>query len=111
MPHLPALLTTLPVLLVTLPQSPVLAQSQGRAINLELDLATDGSSSFDDGGVSLLRDRYGQAMMHPWGAGGDPVRFTIPHRRGLCRVGPPKSQHTIVDWTFISERTSAVQFA
>ena len=39
MPNLRAILTALPILVVTLPLSPALAQSQDRTVDLELVLA------------------------------------------------------------------------
>lgn len=111
MPNLRALLTALPVLVVTLTLSPAIAQSQDRTVDLELVLAADGSGSIDDDELRLQREGYGQAMMHPRVL--EAIQFGPRGRIAVAYVewGAPESQHTIVDWTIISDLVSATRFA
>lgn len=81
------------------------------AVDLELVLAADGSGSIDDEEFKLQRTGYAEAITHPR------VLTAIAsgyHRRiaiAFIEWGAPDSQHVIVDWTVVSDRTSAEGFA
>jgi hypothetical protein len=101
------------IAVIVLLSSPMIAfaQAQDRAVDLELVLAADGSGSIDDDELRLQRDGYGQAMMHPRVL--EAIQFGPRGRIAVAYVewGAPDSQHTIVDWTIISDRASAARFA
>jgi len=99
------------VILLLVPLMIATAQAQNRSVDLELVLAADGSGSIDDDELRLQREGYGQAMMHPRVL--EAIQFGPRGRIAVAYVewGAPDSQHTIVDWTFISDRASAARFA
>jgi len=106
-----SLLTAILAFAVALTLTPHLAQAQDRAVDLELVLAADGSGSIDDEELRLQREGYGQAMMHPRVL--EAIQFGPRGRIAVAYVewGAPESQHTIVDWTIISDAPSAARFA
>ncbi len=87
------------------------ANAQSRGVDLELVLAADGSGSIDDDELRLQREGYGRAMMHPRVL--EAIQFGPTGRIAVAYVewGAPESQHTIVDWTIISDLESATKFA
>ncbi len=101
-------LATLLLVAVFVPAS---AMAQDRAVDLELVLAADGSGSIDDDELRLQREGYGHAMMHPRVL--EAIQFGPRGRIAVAYVewGAPESQHTIIDWTIISDRASAARFA
>ena len=88
-----------------------LAFAQNRSVDLELVLAADGSGSIDDAELRLQREGYGLAMMHPRVL--EAIQFGQTGRIAVAYVewGAAESQHTIVDWTVISDLDSAKRFA
>lgn len=96
------------LLLLALPAGAVQAQV---AVDLELVLAADGSGSIDDAEFRLQRTGYAEAITHPR------VLTAITsgyHRRiaiAFIEWSAPESQHVIVDWTMIGDRSSAEAFA
>lgn len=103
------LLRFLTLMLFLLPSFNVLAQQQ--PVDLELVLAADGSGSIDDEELALQRQGYADAIT-------DPVILDIIESgyHGAIAVayvewGGPFSQHTIVDWTIITDEVSARGFA
>ena len=88
-----------------------LAAQERRGVDLELVLAADGSGSIDDDEMRLQREGYGRAMMHPRVL--EAIQFGPTGRIAVAYVewGAPESQHTIVDWTIISDLESATRFA
>ena len=88
-----------------------LAFAQNRSVDLELVLAADGSGSIDDAELRLQREGYGLAMMHPRVL--EAIQFGPTGRIAVAYVewGAAESQHTIVDWTVITDLDSAKRFA
>jgi len=80
-------------------------------VDLELVLAADGSGSIDDDELAFQRRGYAAAITH--------ARVLAAIRGGYRQAiavayvewGGPTSQHTIVDWTKITDAASAAAFA
>lgn len=80
-------------------------------VDVELVLAADGSGSIDDDELAFQRDGYAQAITSD--AVLNVIQSGIHGAIALAYVewGGPGSQHTIVDWTKISDAASAERFA
>lgn len=79
-------------------------------VDLELVLAADGSGSIDDEELAFQRRGYAEAIRHP--AVLSAIRSGRHGRIAVAFVewGAPESQHTIVDWTVISNEAEARAF-
>jgi hypothetical protein len=89
----------------------VATAQQKTPVDLELVLAADGSGSIDEDEMRLQRDGYARAITDPRVI--DSIQFGHHQRIAIAYVewGGPSSQHTIVDWTVISDKASAETFA
>ncbi|MEQ9491226.1 MAG: DUF1194 domain-containing protein [Alphaproteobacteria bacterium] len=98
----------IPILLI-LTAFPAAAQQQ--PLDLELVLAADGSGSIDDEELALQRQGYADAITDPTIL--DIIQSGYYGSIAVVYVewGGPFSQHTIVDWTVISDEASARSFA
>ena len=98
---------TLPILMLSA-IAPVSAQEK---VDLELVLAADGSGSIDDEELALQRQGYADAVNDPkilsLMTGGLYEKTAILY----VEWGAWNSVHTIVDWTVISNKQDAEQFA
>lgn len=99
------------VMAMALGFAPASARAQSQSVDLELVLAADGSGSIDDAELRLQREGYGLALTHPRVL--EAIQFGPSGRIAVTYVewGAAESQHTIVDWTIVSDLESAKRFA
>lgn len=97
------------VLLALATLVPITTRAQ-TAVDLELVFAADGSGSIDDEELRFQRQGYAAALADPRVqeaiASGPLGRIAV----AFVEWGAPASQHTIVDWTIIANRSDAVDW-
>ncbi|HEX9703113.1 MAG TPA: DUF1194 domain-containing protein, partial [Rhodospirillales bacterium] len=80
-------------------------------VDLELVFAADGSGSIDDEELALQRQGYAAAITHPRVLNAIRGGYRQAIAVAYVEWGGPDSQHTIVDWTKITDAASAQGFA
>jgi hypothetical protein len=80
-------------------------------VDLELVFAADGSGSIDDEELALQRQGYAAAVTHPKVLNAIRSGYRQAIAVAYVEWGGPHSQHTIVDWTKITDAASAGAFA
>jgi hypothetical protein len=106
------------VILALLPAAPVAAQSQapgqgrsGEAVDLELVLLADSTSSIDDREIYFQRQGYADAIRHP----DILAAIALGHDQKIAITyvewGDEDSQEVVVPWTIIDGPQAAAAFA